>query len=150
MNSKGARQQSEDGPRLSSVSGAAVVRAGNVDPTATKRTLSYEEVSRRPGGRRNHAGGGRCSAGGLEECLVHRFGHRREGLHDRRDAGGLLFPQVRELIHGLQRKGSLVGMDIVELTPSRDLNDISAITVGQLVINFIGGGKKDLSTDGRR
>lgn len=55
-------------------------------------------------------------------------------------AGGLLFHQVRELIHGLQRKGSLAGMDIVEITPSRDLNEISAITAGQLVVNFIGAG----------
>jgi agmatinase len=64
-------------------------------------------------------------------------------------AGGLLFPQVRALIHGLKRKGKLVGMDIVELTPARDLNEISAITAGQLIVNFIGGGKKYLSTDGR-
>lgn len=53
-------------------------------------------------------------------------------------AGGLWFYQVRELICGLSRKGRLVGMDIVEITPSRDVNGISAITAGQLIVNFIG------------
>jgi agmatinase len=53
-------------------------------------------------------------------------------------AGGLLFHQVRRLIHGLAAKGKLLGMDIVEITPSRDLNGISAITAGQLILNFMG------------
>ena len=52
--------------------------------------------------------------------------------------GGLLFHQVRSLIHGLARKGRLVGMDIVEITPGRDVNGISALTAGQLILNFIG------------
>ena len=53
-------------------------------------------------------------------------------------AGGLLFHQVRRLIHGLAAKGRLLGMDFVEITPSRDLNGISAITAGQLILNFMG------------
>lgn len=53
-------------------------------------------------------------------------------------AGGLLFHQVRRLIHGLVGKGRLLGMDIVEITPERDLNGISSLTAGQLIINFIG------------
>jgi agmatinase len=53
-------------------------------------------------------------------------------------AGGLLFHQVRCLMHGLAAKGRLLGMDIVEITPSRDLNGISAITAGQLILNFMG------------
>jgi len=52
--------------------------------------------------------------------------------------GGLLFHQVRTLIHGLVRKGRLVGMDIVEITPCRDVNGITALTAGQLILNFIG------------
>jgi agmatinase len=52
--------------------------------------------------------------------------------------GGLLFHQVRSLIHGLVRKGRLVGMDIVEITPKCDLNGISSLTAGQLILNFIG------------
>ena len=53
-------------------------------------------------------------------------------------AGGLFFHQVRRLIHGLAAKGRLLGMDIVEITPSRDLNGITAITAGQLILNFMG------------
>jgi agmatinase len=53
-------------------------------------------------------------------------------------AGGLFFHQVRRLIHGLAQKGTLLGIDIVEITPARDLNGISAITAGQLILNFIG------------
>lgn len=52
--------------------------------------------------------------------------------------GGLLFHQVRTLIHGLANKGRLAGMDIVEITPQRDLNGISSLTAGQLMLNFIG------------
>lgn len=57
-------------------------------------------------------------------------------------AGGLLFHQVRKLIHGLAARGELIGMDIVEITPSRDVNGISAITAGQLILNFIGAASR--------
>ena len=53
-------------------------------------------------------------------------------------AGGLLFYQVRRLVHGLVQKGRLLGMDIVEITPKIDLNGISSLTAGQLILNFIG------------
>jgi agmatinase len=52
--------------------------------------------------------------------------------------GGVLYHQARELIHGLVRKGRVVGMDIVEITPKRDLNEITSITAGRLIINLIG------------
>lgn len=52
--------------------------------------------------------------------------------------GGLLFHHVRTLIHGLVKKGRLLGMDIVEITPKRDINGISSLTAGQLILNFIG------------
>ena len=52
--------------------------------------------------------------------------------------GGLLYHQVRRLIHGLVQKGQLLGMDIVEITPKRDINGISSLTAGQLILNFIG------------
>jgi agmatinase len=52
--------------------------------------------------------------------------------------GGLTFHQARKLIHGLSRKGRMVGMDIVEITPGRDVNCISAITAGRLFVNLIG------------
>ena len=52
--------------------------------------------------------------------------------------GGLFFHHVRELIHGLARKGRLMGMDINEVSPGRDVNGISALTAGQLICNYIG------------
>lgn len=52
--------------------------------------------------------------------------------------GGLTFHQCRKLIHGLVAKGRVVGMDIVEITPKRDVNDITSITAGRLAVNLIG------------
>ena len=52
--------------------------------------------------------------------------------------GGVTYGQMRTLIHGLVAKGRVVGMDIVEITPKRDLNGISAITAGRLMCNLIG------------
>jgi agmatinase len=52
--------------------------------------------------------------------------------------GGVTYLQVRKLIHGLVAKGRVVGMDIVEIQPSRDLNGITAVTAGRLVLNLIG------------
>jgi agmatinase len=52
--------------------------------------------------------------------------------------GGVTFVQARKLIHGLVRKGRVVGMDIVEITPTFDVNRISAITAGRLIVNLIG------------
>jgi agmatinase len=52
--------------------------------------------------------------------------------------GGVTYAQMRTLIHGLVEKGRVVGMDIVEITPRRDINGISAITAGRLMVNLIG------------
>ena len=52
--------------------------------------------------------------------------------------GGVTYHQACKLIHGLAAKGRLAGMDIVEITPKRDLNDITAITAGRLILNLIG------------
>jgi agmatinase len=52
--------------------------------------------------------------------------------------GGVTYAQIRTLIHGLVGKGRVVGMDIVEITPKRDVNGISAITAGRLIVNLIG------------
>jgi agmatinase len=52
--------------------------------------------------------------------------------------GGVTYPQIRTLIHGLVSKGRVVGMDIVEITPNRDLNSITSITACRLFCNLIG------------
>ena len=52
--------------------------------------------------------------------------------------GGVTYNQMRMLIHGLVDKGRVVGMDIVEITPKRDVNGITAITAGRFICNLIG------------
>jgi agmatinase len=52
--------------------------------------------------------------------------------------GGVTYHQTLALIKGLCRKGHLVGMDIVEIAPSRDVNDITCLSAGYLVLNAIG------------
>jgi len=52
--------------------------------------------------------------------------------------GGVTYLQACKLIRGLVGKGEVVGMDIVEITPSRDVNDISSITASRLMLNLIG------------
>ena len=52
--------------------------------------------------------------------------------------GGLLYPDIIGLIKGLCRKGEFVGMDIVEIVPALDLNMITSITAGHIILNAIG------------
>jgi len=52
--------------------------------------------------------------------------------------GGVTFVQARRLVHGLVAKGRVVGMDVVEITPRTDINRITCITAGRLIINLIG------------
>ena len=52
--------------------------------------------------------------------------------------GGVSFLQARQLIHGLVRKGRVVGMDVVEITPSTDVNRLTCITAGRLIVNLLG------------
>ena len=52
--------------------------------------------------------------------------------------GGVNYSQMRQLIRGLTTKGRLMGMDIVEICPSKDLNGITAVTAGRFICNFIG------------
>src|SRR4051794_19264650 len=52
--------------------------------------------------------------------------------------GGVTFDQARKLIHGLVKKGRVVGMDVVEITPRDDVNQITCITAGRLIVNLIG------------
>ena len=52
--------------------------------------------------------------------------------------GGVTFAQARKLIHGLVQKGRVVGMDVVEITPRDDVNQITCITAGRLIVDLIG------------
>lgn len=53
--------------------------------------------------------------------------------------GGITYRQTIDLIQGLFKKGGkVVGADIVEITPGRDLNEISSINAGHIIFNIIG------------
>jgi agmatinase len=52
--------------------------------------------------------------------------------------GGVTYHQARKLIHGLANKGRVVGMDIVEITPAKDINRLSSIAACRLFVNMIG------------
>ena len=52
--------------------------------------------------------------------------------------GGVTFAQARALLCGLVRKGRVVGMDIVEITPRTDVNAATCITAGRLIVNLLG------------
>jgi agmatinase len=51
---------------------------------------------------------------------------------------GVTFVQARKLIHGLVKKGRVVGMDVVEILPKMDVNRITLITTARLFVNMIG------------
>ena len=52
--------------------------------------------------------------------------------------GGLTWPQLHTLVHGLTRKGTLVGMDLVEIAPERDVGGTTMIHAERLLCNVIG------------
>lgn len=52
--------------------------------------------------------------------------------------GGVSYRDAITLIKGLCRKGTLLGMDVVEITPRRDVNEITSITAGYFILNAIG------------
>jgi agmatinase len=52
--------------------------------------------------------------------------------------GGLDWIQLHRLIHGLVRKGRVIGMDLVEIAPMHDVGNISLIHAERLICNFIG------------
>lgn len=52
--------------------------------------------------------------------------------------GGLTWIQIHKLIHGLVKKGRVLGMDLVEIAPSYDLGNITIVHAERLICNFIG------------
>jgi len=52
--------------------------------------------------------------------------------------GGLDWVQTRKLVHGLVKKGRVVGMDLVEIAPSCDVGNTTMIHAERLITNFIG------------
>ncbi len=52
--------------------------------------------------------------------------------------GGLNWLQIRQLIHGLVRKGRVLGMDLVEVSPAFDHGNTTLVHAERLLCNFIG------------
>ena len=55
-----------------------------------------------------------------------------------RAPGGLDYWQTVEIIHGVAAKANLVGFDIVEFMPERDVDGLGALVVARIVTNVIG------------
>ncbi len=52
--------------------------------------------------------------------------------------GGLDWIQTHTLIHGLTKKGRVLGMDLVEIAPSFDVGITTMVHAERLICNFIG------------
>jgi agmatinase len=52
--------------------------------------------------------------------------------------GGLTFDETTDLVRGIAQKGSIVGFNLFEVRPELDTNNLTASTIAQLIINFIG------------
>ena len=51
--------------------------------------------------------------------------------------GGIVWWELVELFEGLTKKGNVVGLNLVELAPQNDLNQISMITAGRLILKLL-------------
>jgi agmatinase len=52
--------------------------------------------------------------------------------------GGLSYPDVTNLLDGLSTKSTILGFDLVELVPARDVNDIGAFTAARVLCKALG------------
>lgn len=52
--------------------------------------------------------------------------------------GGFLYYEILELLAGLARRGTVVGIDLVEVAPDYDHTGTTAILAAQVLLNFIG------------
>ncbi len=52
--------------------------------------------------------------------------------------GGFLYYEVLELLAGLAKRGTVVGVDLVEVAPDYDHTGTTAILAAQILMNFIG------------
>jgi agmatinase len=52
--------------------------------------------------------------------------------------GGLTFDETTDLVGAIARRGPIVGLNLFEVRPELDINNLTASTGAQLIINFIG------------
>ena len=51
--------------------------------------------------------------------------------------GGIMWWEIVELFEELAKKGNIVGLNVVELAPQNDINQISMITAGRLILKLL-------------
>ena len=51
--------------------------------------------------------------------------------------GGLLWWHLVDLLDGISQKGPIIGLNVVELSPNQDLNQISMIGAGRFIASFV-------------
>ena len=52
--------------------------------------------------------------------------------------GGFLYYEVMELLQGLVKRGSVVGIDLVEVAPAYDPSGMTGFLAAQVLLNFLG------------
>jgi agmatinase len=52
--------------------------------------------------------------------------------------GGLTWVQIHKLVHGLVKKGRVLGMDLVEISPAHENGNKTLVHAERLICNFIG------------
>ncbi len=52
--------------------------------------------------------------------------------------GGIGYWQLIDLIHAIAQKTDLIGIDLVEMTPDKDIGRLSALTAVRIIFNIIG------------
>ncbi len=52
--------------------------------------------------------------------------------------GGFLYYEVLELLQGLSKRGTVIGMDLVEVAPDYDSSGSTSFLAAQILLNFIG------------
>ena len=52
--------------------------------------------------------------------------------------GGLTWLQIREFVHGIVKKGRVLGIDLVEISPSFENGNLTFVYAERLLCNFIG------------
>ncbi len=52
--------------------------------------------------------------------------------------GGLTFEETTDLLDHLARKAPITGLNVFEVRPEKDINNITAMTITQLLIHFLG------------
>jgi agmatinase len=64
--------------------------------------------------------------------------------------GGLSYPQILDLLHGLTKKANVCGFNLVEFVPEKDTSGLAALTAARIVFNIIGALVRSTFFDRRR